>query len=346
MPRFGRYSQHSIQTRMAKKYLIIRFSSIGDIVLTTPVVRCLKKQTGAEVHFLTKKSFQTLLHPNPYVDKIFFFEKKIREVIPALKKENYDGVIDLHHNLRSWKIKRALSCPSFSFNKLNVEKWLLVNLKINRLPDVHIVERYLQAVSRLGVKNDGEGLDYFLPASPDELQKSIQSKVPGIDFEKPFVVFAIGAAHQTKRPTQEMIIKICASSTRPVILIGGKQEEAEGEFITKAAAGSAINTCGKLSLHESAFLIKKAEKVISPDTGMMHIAAAFRKKIISIWGNTVPEFGMYPYLPEAEERSFIFENKELSCRPCSKIGYEKCPRGHFKCMKDLPLESIIEKINE
>lgn len=328
------------------KYLIIRFSSIGDIVLTTPVIRCLKKQTRAEIHFLTKRNFQNLLQPNPFLDKIFSFEKNLTEIIPQLKLEKYDVVIDLHNNLRSWKVKQSLDCPALSFDKLNFEKWLLVNLKINRLPAIHIVDRYLETVSSLGVKNDNAGLDFFLPAPDKELENGILSKVPGLHLDHPFLAFAIGAAHQTKRPTKEMMIEICLKSKWPVILLGGKTEAGEGEEIAQASNKKAINTCGLLSLHESAFLIKKAAKVLTPDTGMMHIAAAFGKEIISLWGNTVPEFGMYPYLPGGAGKSFLFENKSISCRPCSKIGYEKCPKGHFQCMLGLPLAEIIATINQ
>ena len=123
------------------KILLIRFSSIGDIVLTTPVARCVKQQLGAEVHFLTKKAFSGLIATNPNIDKVFSFDKEVTEVLPALKAERYDYVIDLHHNLRSMRVKLALGRPSASFNKLNFEKWLLVNTGINFLPDTHIVHR-------------------------------------------------------------------------------------------------------------------------------------------------------------------------------------------------------------
>lgn len=350
---------------MSKKYLIIRFSSAGDIVLTTPVVRCLKKQTGAEVHFLTKKAFRTLMEPNPYLDKIFSIEKNISEVLPALKKEGYDAVIDLHKNLRTRQVKSAISAPSYSFDKINFKKWLIVNFKINRLPDLHIVDRYLATVAPLGVKNDGAGLDYFLPSGENQMQNSVSKKIPEIDFSKPFLAFAIGAAHATKRIPEGMISEICQKADLPVFLLGGPAEAEVGQRIKEAVScvsatlevrgrnkveqkanlsTKIVNTCGKLSWHESAFLLKKSAKVITPDTGLMHIAAAFKKEIIAIWGNTVPEFGMYPYYGDSPDTYTDFEVKNLSCRPCSKIGYEKCPKGHFKCMREQDLTKIIEKI--
>jgi len=140
------------------KYLVIRFSSIGDIVLTSPVIRMLKKQVpNAEVHFLTKKNFESVVRNNPNIDKVWTTDGSLKDVLSALKKEQFDEIIDLHANLRTWRIKSTLKIKSTSFNKLNFEKWLLVNLKINRLPAIHIVNRYLKAVEHLGVVNDGEG---------------------------------------------------------------------------------------------------------------------------------------------------------------------------------------------
>ena len=331
------------------KILIIRFSSIGDIVLTSPVIRCLKKQTGAEIHYLTKKNFEKILTSNPYVDKVFSIEKEISEVITVLKSMNYDYVIDLHKNLRSLHVKKALGVKSFSFNKLNIEKWLMVNLKINRLPYTHIVDRNLETVASLGVKNDGAGLDYFIPKE-DEVDLNIiiqKHKFPITNSN--YIAFVIGAAHATKRLPVEKIIDICNGLNLPIILLGGKEDFENGEIISTKSSVYVLNLCSKLNLNQSASIVKQANVVISHDTGLMHIAAAFRKKIISVWGNTIPEFGMYPYYPTSENED-VFENnivevKGLSCRPCSKIGYDKCPKGHFKCMQMIDTEGVIMLAN-
>jgi ADP-heptose:LPS heptosyltransferase len=177
-----------------KKYLIIRFSSIGDIVLTTPVIRCLKEQTGAEVHYLSKRPFKGLLQPNPHIDKLYLIDAKVDEVLPQLKAEGYHEIIDLHNNLRTLQVKRALGVPAHSFPKLNIQKFILVNLKINLLPDVHIVERYMQTVAHLGVKNDDKGLDYFL-TEEDEL--ALEAVLPEA-FLKGYVAFVIGGQHEGK----------------------------------------------------------------------------------------------------------------------------------------------------
>jgi ADP-heptose:LPS heptosyltransferase len=314
------------------KILIIRFSSIGDIVLTTPVIRCLKKQLVGEIeiHFVTKKSYSSLLEHNPYISKVHTIEKSTNEIIEELQKESFDYVIDLHKNLRSSRVKKKLKGFSFTFEKLNWEKWLLVNFKINRMPNIHIVDRYLNSVKALGIENDGAGLDYFLPAGIEngvELPSTHQNN---------FIAIVLGANHATKRIPKEKILDIIHANNKSVVLIGGKEDQTLGDEIELTNSNRIYNAAGKTNLNQSAYLLKISDKVITPDTGMMHIAAAFQKPIISIWGNTVPEFGMFPYYKkENKSLSTIIENKEVNCRPCSKIGYEKCPKGHFKCMLDM-----------
>lgn len=306
------------------KFLILRFSSIGDIVLTTPVTRCIKKQyPNAEVHYATKQSFKVLVENNPYIDQYHLLGKSLNEFIATLKAENFDYIIDLHNNLRTSIIKfRLSSAKSFSFDKLNFKKWLLVNLKINQMPDVHIVDRYLKTTESLGVINDNQGLDYFIPA------KDI------VQINEPYIAFAIGGQHATKKLPTTRIIEICQKLSGTIMLLGGKEDATAAEEIEKAVGVNIINACGKYNLNQSASLVQQSAYLITHDTGLMHIASALKKKVISIWGNTVPEFGMYPYLTEFK----IIENKNLSCRPCSKIGYSKCPKGHFKCMSELNLD--------
>lgn len=320
------------------KFLILRFSSIGDIVLTTPVMRCLKQQVkDAEVHYCTKKTFSSLLERNPFIDKTILLEGETASVIDQLKEEKYDYIIDLHHNLRTLYIKQRLGVKSFSFDKLNVEKWLLVNFKINRLPHVHIVDRYLETLQSFGVKNDGAGLDYFLST---EDEKAV-TQLPAT-FRQGYIGVVIGARHATKQLPLEKLILLCQSIQRPVVLLGGKEDVIMAESIVNAHQkdNGIFNACGKFSINESAALVKHADKIITHDTGLMHIAAAFKKEIISIWGNTIPEFGMFPYYGNYAVQSEMIEVKPLSCRPCSKIGFDKCPKQHFKCMMPIDVEKI------
>lgn len=318
-----------------KKILIIRFSSIGDIVLTTPVIRCLKiQQPDTEIHYLSKKPFQSLLENNPYITKVHTIEKDVKEIAALLKQENFDHIVDLHNNLRSMHIKRILGKPATVFKKLNFKKWLLVNFKINAMPAVHVVDRYMQTIEKFGIKNDQKGLDYFIPKKDE-----VNTQAFPVTHQNGYIGFVIGAKHFTKQLPNEKIISICKKINQPIVLLGGKEDAERGALISKAAGSTIYNACGLYNLNQSASIIKQASKIISHDTGLMHIAAAFQKEIISVWGNTVPAFGFTPYLPDPASR--IVEVKGLSCRPCSKIGYNKCPKGHFKCMNEIDESSFL-----
>lgn len=320
------------------KFLIIRFSAIGDIVLTTPVVRCLKKQLpDSEIHFLAKQSFGTIVENNPYIDKVHLLAHSWETIVHELKQENFDYIIDLHHNLRTLRLKKDLGVRSFPFNKLNIQKWIYTNLKWNMMPDVHIVDRYLKTVETFGVKNDGEGLDYFIPVKDEVKQKDIP-----VSHHLGYIGIVIGAAHYTKKLPVEKLKELCSKIDHPLILLGGKEDSEKGKQVSSIDPVKIYNACGKFNLNESADLVRKAKLVITHDTGLMHIAAAFKKKIISVWGNTVPEFGMYPYYGNQQVQHSQSEINGLRCRPCSKIGYTKCPRGHFKCMKQISMDAVAE----
>jgi heptosyltransferase-2 len=254
-------------------------------------------------------------------------------MISKLRAEQYHEVIDLHRNLRTARVKFALGKPVRSFLKLNIEKWLMVKFKINRLPDVHIVDRYLDTVKHLGVKNDGRGLDYFIPAE-DEVDLS---SIP----VREYTGLVIGAAHATKRLPLHKLTELVQKISGDIVLLGGKEDKETGEKIRSVDPERIFNACGRFNLNQSASLVKQAKSIISHDTGLMHIAAAFNKPIVSVWGNTIPGFGMYPYSVH-REFSFMAEVGGLNCRPCSKIGYDRCPLGHFKCMELQDLEKIAE----
>jgi ADP-heptose:LPS heptosyltransferase len=320
-----------------KKILIIRFSSIGDIVLTTPVVRCVKQQLDdTQVHYVTKEAFKQVLAHNPYIDKLYTFKKDISELYSKLKAEKYDLIIDLHHNLRSARLKRKLKAPSVSFNKINFRKFLAVNFKaIGLLPHRHIVDRYFETVSGIGVKKDKNGLDYFL-GSIDHVD--IANKFfNGI--ETPFIALVVGGSYYTKKIPLNKLKEICTKAKLPVMIMGGKEDKETAHQLMEEFP-KLINACGDFTINQSASIIRQAEWVITSDTGLMHIAAAFNKKTISVWGNTIPDFGMSPYMPQPENK--ILEINNLDCRPCSKLGYRKCPRGHFKCMNNIDFSFVSD----
>jgi len=323
------------------KFLILRFSSIGDIVLTTPVVRCIKQQLpDAQIHYLTKPAFKIILEHNPHITQVHLLDKPLLQKIAELKLLGFDYIIDLHNNLRTRIIKSVIDVPSFSFDKLNTEKAQLIHFKINTLPNTHIVDRYMETISSFGVINDGEGLDYFIPAGIN-----ISDEVLFLT-SKPYTAIAIGAQHSTKRLPTQKLMEVCKNINTNIILLGGKEDEQTGEEIAKQSGSHVVNLSGKLSLHQSAWVVKQAQKVITHDTGLMHIAAALKKPIISIWGNTVPEFGMTPYYGHYNINQQLFEVNNLSCRPCSKIGFKTCPKAHFNCMNLQETSGIAAAANE
>ena len=324
-----------------KKILLIRFSSIGDIVLTSPVIRAIVQQTDCELHVITKKQYEGLYKANPNIAEVHSINKHITEVLADLKNEKFDVIIDLQKNLRSSQLKRELKVKSYSFPKLNIEKWLLVNFKINKLPNIHIVDRYFKAVESLGIVNDNIGLEYYIPAEDEVAPENIDSRL-----RDRYISFVIGGQHSTKILPPEKVALIIAKIDMPVVLLGGPEDKKRGEEISSLAPRSdIIDTCGELNINQSASLVRSSEVVLTNDTGLMHIAAAFNKPTISIWGNTIPEFGMYPYMPDHKDKYVIAEVAGLKCRPCSKLGYKKCPKKHFRCMMDQDVDAIVNAVN-
>lgn len=249
-------------------------------------------------------------------------------------------IIDLHKNLRSLKVKSALGVSSHSFDKLNVRKWLMTNFKWNLLPDVHIVDRYMKTTIGEGIVNDGEGLDYFIP----DADKINTASLPSFLHQEYFAA-VIGAAHATKKLPVDKWKEVCRQLKGPVIILGGKDDFNAGELIAASDPSRIYNACGKYNLHQSASLVNTSKVVISHDTGLMHIAAALKKPLVSLWGNTIPSFGMYPYYGNHKIPFVNVEVEGLSCRPCSKIGYAQCPKNHFKCMNNQDSALIAEKAN-
>ena len=319
------------------KILVIRFSSMGDIIYTTPVVRCLKTQLAdTEVHFLTKPHFKYIYDNNPYIDKLLLLKSTLGETIADIKAERYDHIIDLHNNLRTTIIKIRTGIPASAYKKQTIRKWLSLKLNLQLVPPVHLVDRYLKAVAFLGVKNDGKPIDYYI-----KQDHQLPALLPALH-QNGYVAFVIGATHFTKRMPNHKIIKICRQLNYPVVLLGGSDVKENGDEISAAVGDEVYNACGVTSLDESVFLVSKAQKVIGFDTGLTHIAEAFNVPIVSIWGGTVPELlGVKPYMV----KNVLVAGIELSCRPCSKFGLEKCPLGHFKCMNEIPEESISSYVN-
>ena len=317
--------------------MVVRFSSIGDIVLTSPVVRCLKQQVpNATIHFLTKKSLRSLVDSNPHIDQVYAIDKSIDECLVRLKNEKYDFIVDLHNNMRTFSLKNKLRVPAAAFPKLHIEKWLLVNFKKEMNDKRHIVDRYFEAVKSLKVVNDLLPCDFFI-SEADEVDLSTYALKP-----KQYIAFAIGAQFATKRMPVEKMKEILSQIHLPVVLLGGPTDQEVGKELSQFS--NVLDLTGKLTIGQSASAVKQAGVLLTHDTGLMHIASAFQIPIVSVWGNTVPAFGMYPYYPSDSSKFSIHEVKGLPCRPCSKIGFQACPKKHFKCMNQQNASEIAQDL--
>lgn len=307
---------------------------MGDIIYTTPVVRCLKKQIpGCEVHFLTKDQFKYIYQQNPYLTKLHILKPKLSDTIQDIKAENFDLIIDLHNNLRTALIKLATRIPSSTYKKDRIRKWLALKFKWTSLfSKDHLVDRYLETVKFLGVKNDDQPIDYYV-AEKYQIEEFLPASHAG-----KFIAFVIGATHFTKRLPNHKIIEICKDINLPIVLLGGNDVKDNAEEIKNAVGENVYSTCGLTNLDQSVFIVSQAHKVIGFDTGLTHIAEAFNMPIASVWGGTTPELlGVYPY----KVKDALVADIDLPCRPCSKFGLEACPLGHFNCMEKLPAEIIV-----
>lgn len=320
-------------TNKRKKVLLVRFSSIGDIVLTSPIVRCVKRQLDCELHFITKSKFRAVIEHNLHVDKVYTIDREITEVIGNLKSEKYDLIIDLHKNLRSKRLILSLGVSSYSFDKINLEKWLRVHLRVNYLPNKHLVDRYFERLTKIGVTNDGEGLSYYHGLT----EYDIADLIPN---EK-YMVIVLGATFYTKRIPKDKIEILIQNSNYRCVLLGGSDVVELGNLLEKQYS-NVLNLAGKCTLNESAALVQNSIYVATGDTGLMHMAAGFKVPTLVFWGSTAHELGMYPYYGSNHNvKSINLINRNITCSPCSKIGKEKCPKGHFKCMLDLKADEII-----
>ncbi len=332
-----------IQPPSQPKILIIRLSSIGDIVLTTPVVRAVNEQIPtAEVHFLVRKNYANVVENNPHIHKVHIYDPDdVAGTVEELRSEHFDEIIDLQKTYRSKQVTRKLRAPSHTFNKHNFSKWLCIHLKMNGLPETHIVERYFEAVKFLNVHNDHKGLEFYIP----ENQGFDEDDLPMI-FEDGFVAIVLAAQHFTKRIPVSKVVEIGSILHKPIMLLGGSDVVEEGEQVVSQLGDRAYNGCGKFSLFQSAAIIQHSDCVITGDTGLMHIAAALHKPTAAIFGATIPEYGYYPYMPGERNMFRNFEVCPLNCRPCSKFGSKKCKRNHFKCMNNISATEVAEWVNK
>ena len=308
------------------KILVIRLSAMGDIVLTTPVIRALNQQLKAKIDFLTKPQYVSLLEGNTYINRIFSLNDKV----DFLQKNKYDYVVDLQNNLRSWKIRNKIQTKSFVFNKKSLMRYLLIYFGIDLLKN-HVVDRYFATVASLNVVNDNQGLDF-------NVSSSIK---PEFNTSQSYIAWCIGGTHNPKKLSAKQITQVVSKLKVPVVLLGGNNDlDIAEEIINNVECKSVYNFCGKLSVQESSYLIKKSKMLLTNDTGMMHIASALKMPIISFWGCTKPSLGFTPYMTDPSSIKII---SKRSAKPCSKHG-RHCKYGKNGCIKEIDPQLIYDSV--
>jgi lipopolysaccharide heptosyltransferase II len=327
------------------RILIIRLSSMGDIILSTALVRMLRnKFPKATIDFLCAKQFSEIFAHNPHLNTVLKYDKdKSSSDIISWRNEyikqngKYDILIDLQNNLRSKIFRGGIYEDSYEIKKNRFRKLGLVFFKRRFGQFKQIPEIYMEAFKSLEVKDDGIGLELWL--------KNDGNEYPHNRFEKKKyrkIAFAPGAHHFTKRwPPEKFVRLIFMVKERykqtEIVLVGGKADKAITDVILAKTDMNVIDCTSSASILKTAEVIDECDLLITNDTGVMHIAAARQVPIIAIFGSTTADFGFTPFRSQ-----FKIVEEELACRPCTHIGRSDCPKNHFKCMMEIEPERVLQ----
>ncbi|MCC7159438.1 MAG: glycosyltransferase family 9 protein [Ignavibacteria bacterium] len=333
-----------------KRILIIRLSSLGDVILTTPLVKLTREiYPDAEIDFLTKKDFSDVLKFNPCINKIIEIDSDInfsglRKLKAAIRQNSYDLIIDAHNNLRTFYLKLFLNARKLTFKKYSLRKLLLVKFKINLMKDLPpIIQRYCSILSSPLGQVVSPGLPEIFTDKAIELQAEEIFNSLNIPAGKKKIGIVPSSHHLTKTyPAEQYIelIKLFDESKFAFVLFGKGKDYAIIKTIKNKTSANVYDLCDKLELLQLTCIMKKCDLILSGDTGPMHIAESLNKPVIMLAGSSVKEFGFYPQ----NEKAVVLENNSLKCRPCSHIGRDRCPKGHFKCMREIEASEIYQKI--
>jgi lipopolysaccharide heptosyltransferase II len=338
--------------RSPSKTLVIRFSSIGDLVLASPLLRVLRtKFPGSEIDMLTRADYADLVRSNPNLNVTFAYDRDtgLRGLLVLawrLRGEGYDLVVDIHNSLRSRIVRWIVRAPhTVVLCKRIVARTLLVRFKKNIYRDApSVADRYIDPLRPFGIENDGRGLELHIP---DEVQFDVSSRVATLGLNKVEKVIGLcpSARHATKRwPKEryaELAVALINELDAAVLLFGGPDDRElcagiADEIRARTGQGRAVDLSGALSLLGTAAAMEFCDVIVSNDSGLMHIAAAKQRPLAAIFGSTVREFGFFPLDPH----SIVLERQGLDCRPCSHIGRASCPKGHFRCMLETTVEDV------
>ncbi|HPT14123.1 MAG TPA: glycosyltransferase family 9 protein [Bacteroidales bacterium] len=329
------------------KILIARLSSIGDIILTTPVIRGVRmKFPDASITFLVKAKFAPLLMHNPHIDEVLVYNDsagkgELQRLVKKIRKQEFDWFIDLHKSLRTRYIRTLLGFPEVTtYNKQIFSRTLLVKFGINRFKTIKPVYlRYFEAVEKNGITYDRQGTEVDYSQNDSQLVENLLDS-DGYKSLQQLIVICPGASYKNKQWLPERFAEIADELTTPsgrfLAFLGGKADTELCDGIIAMMKNKAVNYAGRLSLLQSAALLHKSALVITNDSGMMHLAQAQKSPVVAIFGATCRELGFFP-LPE----NSITVEKKVSCRPCTHKGLNRCPRKHFNCMNLITADDVM-----
>ena len=335
-----------------EKILVIRLSSIGDVVLVTSLLRNLRRHfPQAQIDVVVKAAYADLLRHHPVINRLYELMPErgragLQELGKQLREQRYDVVIDVHKNFRSLFLVRAARAPQvLRYKKFYLRRWLLVHTKLNLLRRVSpIRQRYLEAAAALGVIDDGGPPELFWTEA-EEKAADRALRAAGWDGKSTLVALAPGAGFFTKRWPAEKFSEVARELTARgifVVILGGEQDRDLAAIIQRGLSGTHASLAGQTGLLITAAILKRCCVLIANDSGVMHIAEAVGTPLVAIFGSTTRELGFFPQ----RATSRVLENINLRCRPCSHLGKAKCPKGHFLCMQAITPEQIIAVLDK
>lgn len=335
-----------------KKILIIRLSSIGDIILASPLIRLLKKKFNqAKIDMVVCTEFEELICANPNINQVILFNRKtglggLLKLCKKIREEEYDLIIDIHKKLRSFFICLTSGAKQkTSYNKHSFLRFLLVKFKVNCYKEIPFISNlYLKSIEKFGIVDDGGGLEFYITPSKEAVILELL-RIEEVSKADILIGIAPGAHWYTKRWFKERFIELAnlliQRKKAKIVIFGGKEEVELSNEIKAALLHKPIIAAGKLSLMETAALLRRCKVLITNDTGIMHIGAAVKTPVVAIFGPTVGEFGYYPYRVANRVIS-----KSLPCKPCTTKGTSKCKINTFDCMRFISTNEVLEAVEE
>lgn len=352
-----------------RKILVIRLSSIGDILLTSPLLRLLHRRfPQAQIDFCIKERFADLVKGHPYLRRRVILAApygwtELCWTRRLIRAENYDLIVDVHRNLRSLFL-RDRRARIATYTKQYWKRWLLVHAGVNRYQEVvPVYRRYLAGLAPWGIEKDELGLEFFLSEEEKDFARARLAAL-GIDPSARRIGFAVGAGHATKQWPAEHFIALAGRLAEPlgrsfseplggpfggpsggqtalrIFIYGDDRDRTVAQTITAAIGSAAIDLSGALNLRETAAIIAAMDLMVTNDSGLMHLGVALGIKTVSIFGCTTRELGFFPDAPFSR----VVENNGLACRPCTTMGRRRCPKGHFRCMTGVSPEQVADAV--